>query len=205
MVSYLQASEEFIVLATASSGTSAENGAATNTEVGAGDGHGAKDPFPPFDPSTYGSQLLWLAITFGLLYYLMSKIALPRIASILEDRRDRIANDLSEAERLRAETDEAIAAYETDLANARKEAQGIAQATRDKLSSDIEAKRTQVEVELAEKLASAETRIQDIKTKALGEVSGIATDTADAIVAELLGQSADKAAVESAVNTAMKH
>ena len=57
--------------------------------------------FPPFESHTFGSQLLWLAITFGALYFLMSRIALPRVASILETRSDRIASDLGEAQRLK--------------------------------------------------------------------------------------------------------
>ena len=103
--------------------------AVATSELPGGDAHGA---FPPFDPETFGSQLFWLAITFGLLYTLMAKVALPRIATILEERNDRIADDLAEAEKLKRETDEAIAAYEQALGEARQNAYGIAQAARDK-------------------------------------------------------------------------
>ena len=71
-----------------------------------GDDHGS-GVFPPFDPATFPSQLLWLAITFAALYFLMSRVALPRIGSILETRRTRIEGDLKEAERLRQETPQA--------------------------------------------------------------------------------------------------
>ncbi|MEH0071562.1 hypothetical protein V6L77_16570 [Pannonibacter sp. Pt2-lr] len=71
--------------------------------------------FPPFDPTHFVSQLFWLFVTFLVFYWIMKNVALPRIAGILEDRHDRIAGDLSEAERLKRETDEAIAAYEQAL------------------------------------------------------------------------------------------
>ena len=94
--------------------------------------------FPPFDATTFGSQLLWLAITFAALYLLMSRVALPRIGEILEVRRDRIEGDLAEADRLRQKTDQAIAAYEAALAEARQKAHGIAEDTRSELKREME-------------------------------------------------------------------
>ena len=79
--------------------------------------------FPPFDASTFASQLLWLAITFVALYLLMSRIALPRIGSILETRHQRVEGDLAEAQRLKDQSDAAIAAHEKALAEARGRAQ----------------------------------------------------------------------------------
>ena len=78
----------------------------------------AEGSFPPFDASTFASQILWLVITFGLFYLFMSRVVLPRIASILETRRDRIAQDLNEANRLKDEADQAFATYEQELADA---------------------------------------------------------------------------------------
>ena len=83
-----------------------------------GEAHSAG--FPPFDSSTFASQLLWLAISFGLFYWLLSTKVLPRISGILEARADRIARDLAEAQRLKAESDAAGAAYEAALAAARR-------------------------------------------------------------------------------------
>ncbi len=158
----------------------------THTETGVAHDEGGGQ-FPPFDTSSFGSQLLWLAIFFGLLYYLMSKVALPRIAGILEDRRDRIEGDRAEAVRLKEETDEAIATYEQALGEARAKAGAIARSTRDSLAADVEAKRQAVEEELAEKLAAADARIRDIKAEALGQVSGIATEATEAVVTVLIG------------------
>ncbi len=89
-------------------------------------GGGEHGGFPPFDPATWGSQVFWLAITFGALLLLMRRVALPRIGGILEDRANRIAGDLAEAGRLKEETDAAIAAYEQALAEARQNGHAIA-------------------------------------------------------------------------------
>lgn len=150
--------------------------------------------FPPFDSSTYGAQLFWLTISFGLLYLLMSRIALPRVGEILEVRRDRIEGDLAEAERLRKKTDQAIAAYEAELAEARAKSQGIAEETRTRLKADLDAKRGEVEADLAKKVALAETRIQQTKAKAMSSVDDIAADTAVALVSKLTGKVTLKAA-----------
>lgn len=172
----------------------------TETGVPGGEAHGGGGGFPPFDGSTFPSQLLWLAITFGLFYYLMSKIALPRIAGILEDREDRIAGDLAEAERLKRETDEAIASYEQALAEARNKAHGIARATREKLEADVDAKRSAAEADLNDKLKAAEASISEIKQQAMSEVDGIATEAAEDIVKSLIGGRLTKKELTEAVS-----
>jgi F-type H+-transporting ATPase subunit b len=150
--------------------------------------------FPPFNPETFASQLLWLAITFGFLYFLMSRIAIPRIGSILESRRQRIDGDLREADRLRIETERAAAEYEAALAEARANAHAIAEETRQGIRSDIEGKRAAVEADLAKKVSQAEARIASTKAAALKNVDDIAADTAATLVGQLTGAvSADEA------------
>ena len=161
--------------------------------------------FPPFESDTFASQLLWLAITFGALYFLMSRIALPRVASILEVRSDRIATDLAEAERLKQETEAAIAAYEGSLATARANAQKIAGETRDKVQKEVDTQRKALEDQLAVRLAEAEKKIAATKTKALENVRTIAVDAASDIVAQLLGDKPDAKAVEAAVEASLKN
>lgn len=142
--------------------------------------------FPPFDPSTFASQLLWLAISFGALYLLMSRIALPRVGDILEVRRDRVEGDLAEADRLRQKTDQAIADYEAALAGARQKAHGIADNTRSELKREMEKSRAEVEAELAARVAEAEQSIQATKAEALTNVDEIAAQTAVAVVTALV-------------------
>lgn len=143
--------------------------------------------FPPFDATTFPSQLLWLAITFAALYFVMKRVALPRIGEILEERRDRIEGDLAEAERLRQKTDQAIASYEAALAEARSNAHKIAEAARAENKTKLDAARSKVEANLTKKVTEAEARIAATKTEALGHVDEIATETAQAVVAQLVG------------------
>ena len=159
--------------------------------------------FPPFDPATFGSQLFWLAILFGLLYVLMSRVALPRIGSILEERAARIASDLAESQRLKEASDAAIAAHEQALAEARQNAHGIAQKARDAAKAEIAADRNRIETDLNAKLAAAEAEIGKVKDRALSEVDAIAKDAVETIVEVLVGTKVGKAEVESAVAAAM--
>ncbi|MFN0262634.1 F0F1 ATP synthase subunit B [Tepidamorphus sp. 3E244] len=173
----------------------------THTAVGTAADHGGEHgaTFPPFDSSTFASQLVWLAITFGLFYYLMSKMVLPRIAQTLEQRHDRIASDLAEAERLKSETDEAIAAYEQSLAEARQRANEIAKSTRDRVQSSIDAERTEAEDALATRMQEAEARIAEVKAQAMSNVDEIATEAAAEIVSALGGGKATKAELSKTV------
>ncbi|MCF8471140.1 MAG: F0F1 ATP synthase subunit B' [Parvibaculum sp.] len=155
---------------------------------------------PQLEFHTFVPQLVWLVIVFGYLYVLMSRVALPRVATVLEERRDRIADDLDQAEQFKRQTDEAIEAYEQALAEARSKAHEIAQATRDALHEETERQRLAIEARLAAKIADAEKQIAATKDAALQNVRAVAVDVADAIVAQLLGE-ADRAAAESAVNT----
>lgn len=172
------------------------------TEAHGGEG-AHSDVFPPFDPSTFGSQLLWLALAFGALYLVMSRLALPRIGEILEVRRDRIESDLAEADRMRQKTDQAIEDYEKALAAAKASAQGIAEETRTSVKTELDKKRADIEADLASKVASAEVRIQKTKTDALENVGEIAVDTAQALVAQLSSKVPVKAA-RDAVAKAVK-
>lgn len=165
------------------------------------EGEGAN--FPPFDVNTFGSQLLWLAITFAVLYLLMSRVIVPRLSGILEDRRERIAGDLRIAAESKARAEEAGEAYEKALAEARGRAHALAQETRDRLAAEVAEKRAALEAELARNLADAEARITASKEKAMGNVEAIASDAAAAIVERLTGQAPAADVVAAAVGKAM--
>jgi F-type H+-transporting ATPase subunit b len=165
--------------------THAAGGETVATTEAHGEEHGT---FPPFDPVHFGPQLFWLALSFIVLYVVMSRVALPRIGGILESRRVRIDGDLKEAERLRVETERALAAYEQALAEARTNAHTIAEETRAGIKADLEGKRAAVEADLGGKLAAAEARIQKTKTEALTNVDEIAAETVALLVEKLTGK-----------------
>ncbi|MBD8907889.1 F0F1 ATP synthase subunit B [Methylorubrum zatmanii] len=166
-------------------------------------GHGGA--FPPFESHTFLSQLIWLALAFGLLYYLMSKVALPRIEAILGERANRLSADLGEAQRMKAEADAAGEAYETSLRQAQAKAQSIAQDTRNALSAEADAKRKALEAELNQKLAASEATIRSRTAEAMGNVRTIAGETASAIVERLTGQAPDQASLNRALDATPAH
>ncbi len=147
-------------------------------------GHSA---FPPFQAEHYPSQIVWLTISFVLLYVLMAKVALPRIGSILAERSRVIGDELAAAEGLKARSDAAHAAYEKALADARARAQGIAGGTRERQARETEELHKRLEAQLHERLAAAEQSIARTRTAAMGNVHAIAADTASAIVERLIG------------------
>jgi F-type H+-transporting ATPase subunit b len=183
--------------------THADPTADTHATTEAHGGEHGSDVFPPFDPATFPSQLLWLTITFAALYLLMSRVALPRIGGILANRKAIIDADLAAADASRQKTDAAIAAYEAALAAAKSKAQGIANESREAIQADLAAKRSAVEADLTAKVSAAEARINVTKTEAMTHVDEIATATAQTVVTQLVGDvSADS--VRAAVAKASK-
>ena len=165
--------------------------------------HGGKSGgLPQLNPADFAPQLIWLAITFVVLYFILARVALPRIGEVIEERRDRVQRYLDAAERFKKDTDAALAAYERALSEARSKASSMAKDMRDKLAAETDKERGSVEAQLAAKLAEAETRIAATKTKALSSVNEIAAETASAVVSKLLGEDVSPAEVKKLLQPA---
>jgi F-type H+-transporting ATPase subunit b len=160
--------------------------AATNTHTASPAG---ETSFPPFQKENFPSQLFWLALTFVLLYVLMSKIALPRIGSIIADRGKRIGNDIAAAQRFKEQSEQTHSAYEKALADARIRAQSIANAERERRSAAANETSKRLEAQLHEQSTAAEHSIAATRMAALGNIEAIAAATAPAIVQQLIGKS----------------
>ena len=161
--------------------------------------------FPPFESQHFPSQIFWLAVMFLLLYVLMSRIALPRIASIFAERSKRIGDDLAAAQRFKEQSEAANTAYHKSLADARSRAQGIANDTREQQAAAAAATNKQLEAQLHEKLAAAEQSITATRTAAMGNVGSIAAETASAIVERLIGMVPAERDVTAALAEVSKH
>jgi F-type H+-transporting ATPase subunit b len=175
-------------------------GTTAHTEADGGHGGG----FPPFEGDTFASQLVSLLIAFVALYLIVSRIALPRVGSLLDERQNAIEGDLAAAQKLKDESDSALKAYESELAVARSRAQAIGTETREKLSAASEAERKTLEQQLSVKLAEAEKTIASTREAAMSNVRGIAAEAAAAIVQRLTGMLPDGTAVNSAVDASLK-
>ena len=180
----------------------AEKGHGTGTHTEADGGHGGG--FPPFESSTFASQLVSLVIAFVALYVIVSRFALPRVEGVIDARQNAIEGDLAAAQKLKDESDAALRAYETELASARSRAQAIGNETREKLNAAAEAERKKLEDQLTAKLAAAEKQIAATRETAMSNVRGIAADAAGAIVQRLTGVLPDGNTLNSAVDASLK-
>src|SRR3977135_4642409 len=156
------------------------NAKGTTAHTEADGGH--KAPFPPFQKDTFASQLVSLLVAFVALYLIVSRIALPRVGSLLDERQNKIEGDLAAAQKLKDEPDAALKAYESELAAARSRAQAIGTETRDRLNAAAEAERKTLEECLSVKLAEAEKTIAATREAAMSNVRGIAAHAAAPIV-----------------------
>jgi F-type H+-transporting ATPase subunit b len=153
---------------------------------------------PQLDFSTFGNQIFWLVVALVVIYLILSRVALPRIAAVLAERQGTITNDLAAAEDLKAKAVEAENAYNKALADARAEAQRIAAETRAEIQAGLDEAIAKADEQIAAKAAESEKAIAEIKAGALEGVKAVATETAEALVTALSG-SADKDAVAAAV------
>jgi F-type H+-transporting ATPase subunit b len=158
---------------------------------------------PQLEVSTFLPQLVWLAITFCLLYLLMAWIGLPRVGRIIEARRRRIDDDLARAAQLKSEAEAVMAAYQQALATARSEAQSVVKQTTDRFAADAAERQRQLSEALAQQTAAAEREIAAAKQNALAEMHGIAVDVGRSIAEKVTGSAPDAPSLAEAVDRAI--
>nr|WP_319247886.1 F0F1 ATP synthase subunit B' [uncultured Celeribacter sp.] len=176
---------------------------ATETH-GAEMAHGAAEAgMPQLDFATFPNQIFWLLVTLVVIYFVLSKIALPRISTVLAERSGTIMNDISAAEELKLKAKEAEDAYNAALAEAKAEAQRISNETRAAIQADLDAATAKADAEIAAKVAESEKAIAEIREGAMESVKEVAKETAKELVVAL-GASADARTVTAAINARMK-
>jgi F-type H+-transporting ATPase subunit b len=156
---------------------------------------------PQLDVSTFSSQIFWLIICFGTLYWLLSRRALPRVSEILEARQDRIAADLDQAQRLRREAEAALATYEKAMGQAHDEAQALLAEVQNRLQAEAAGRQAELDRQLAGQLAEAEARIASARERALAEMEVAAIGAAQAAAARLAGVEVSPDAAQSALRS----
>jgi F-type H+-transporting ATPase subunit b len=158
---------------------------------------------PQFDPAVWMPQLVWLAVSFVVLYLLMAKVALPRVSEVLEEREERIDESLRKAEMLRLRAEDAIAAYEGTIAEVRAKAAEEVRAARERAAADAVERNAQLGERLAAEISAAEERIHRARTAAIAGLRDVAVAVSGAAVERLIGQRVEPKAVASAVDAAL--
>ncbi|HTI66375.1 MAG TPA: hypothetical protein VL460_02385 [Caulobacteraceae bacterium] len=144
-------------------------------------------------------QIVWLLIIFTVLYIVLSRVFLPKVGGTMEARDQRIAGDMAEARRLRDQAEAEAQAAEAEMAEARARALKTAADSKARSAAQAAERQAALEAELGAKLATAEASIRASRDQAMGQVRGIALETAAAIAEKLTGQAASPAQVEQAL------
>lgn len=148
------------------------------------------------------AQLVWLLIIFGALYYIMAVYALPRVESVLEDRRRRIEGDLEAAQAMKAQADAAITEYREAAMKARAQSQAAIAAALATAEAETQARADALAAKLAAQIDAADARIAAAREGAMGALREVAVETAGALVTKLSGQT-QPALVGAAVDRAL--
>ncbi len=167
--------------------------------AGGHEGGAAAVGMPQLDFSTFPSQIFWLLVALGVLYFILSRVALPRIAGVIEERHDAIEDDLDRAAEFKRRAGEAEKAYERALAEARANAQTIAAEARAVIQKDLDAATAKADAEIAARAAESEARIREIREGAMANAEAVANDVAVALIEALAPGAGDAKAARKAV------
>lgn len=170
--------------------------------IAAGSGEDAKAGLPQFDPATLTEQVFWLVVLFALFYFLMARVALPRLTAVLESRQSRIDADLDQAQKLKAEAEKALHEFEALMADARAKAQEIHSEARQKITAHSAQRQAAVEAQLAQEAQDAEARISKAVDAAMSDVKAVSAEIAAEMTEKLVGLKVDDAAAQAAAAAA---
>ncbi len=157
---------------------------------------------PQMDTSTYASQLFWLAILFAGLYWAMDRIFLKKLGGIIEERRNRLADDYDQAAELKAQAQDAEKTYIQALNDARAKASSIAAETRTMLDKEIAAMQAETDAKLSGRVQAAEASIAEMQVRATAKVKEAAVETTQALVEALIDEKPTQDAVTAAIAAA---
>ncbi|MBD3677993.1 MAG: F0F1 ATP synthase subunit B' [Rhodobacteraceae bacterium] len=158
---------------------------------------------PQLDFATFPNQIFWLLVTLVVIYFILSRVALPRIAAVLAERQGTITNDLAAAEELKKKAEEAEEAYNQALADARAEAHRIVGEAKAEMQAELDAATAKADAEISAKAAESEKAIGEIRAGAMDAIKDVAREAAAEIVSTL-GLKADQKAIDKAVTAKLK-
>jgi len=159
---------------------------------------------PQLDFTTFPNQIFWLVVALVVIYFILNRVALPQIASVLAERQGTIQRDLDQAEEMKRKAQEAEAAYEKALAEAKAQAAEIVADTKAEIAKEVEAATAKADAEIAAKSAEAEKAIGEIRASAAKSVEDVAKATAKDVISAVTGEKVDAKTVTAAVKAQLK-
>ncbi|HIC65958.1 MAG: F0F1 ATP synthase subunit B' [Paracoccus sp. (in: a-proteobacteria)] len=202
MISLLQEAATTVVEQSQGAAAASEHGGAT-AQAAAAAGEASAPGMPQLNFDTFPNQIFWLAISLVVLYWVLSKIALPRIAAVISDRQGAITGDLMAAEEFKQRAKDAEAAYDKALAEARGEAGKIVAANRAEIQKELDAAIAHADAEIAARVSESEKRIREIRDSAQADARQVAREVTAQLV-ETFGGQVDQGAVDQAVDNRME-
>ena len=164
----------------------------------------AEAGMPQLDPKYWASQAFWLVLIFALLYLAISKFFIPKIKDGLDDRENKIKNDIDEANKLKELSEKRQKEYSLVIENAKKEVQKILNENKNKLSIEIQNKKKIIEKEIEEEIQKAQIEIKNLKKNSIADISKVSEEVASKIIEEISGDKLNQNSIKAAISESSK-
>ena len=159
----------------------------------------AEAGMPQLDPTYWASQAFWLILIFTALYLALSNLFIPKIKDSIDNRENKIKDDLDEAQKLKNLAEQRLKEYELSIENAKKEVQKIVFESKNRLNREIQNKKKQFEKEIEKEIKNAEKEIEDLKKNSLKNISVISEEMASKVVEQISGEPMNQSSVKAAI------
>ena len=160
---------------------------------------GESGGMPQLNPEFWVSQIVWLILTFGILYIVLSKLILPKISDNLESRKSQILENIEMAETQREESEKKLKEFEKIIIESKLEAKNYFNEARQKILNDINSKRAALEKDIDEEISAAEQEVNNLKNTSSEKIKNIAIETSSELIKRLIGEEANNSSVSAIV------
>jgi len=164
----------------------------------------AETGMPQLDPKYWASQAFWLILVFSILYISIAKFYLPKIKNNLDDRENKIKEDLDEANKIKSLSEKKLEEYNIILENSKKEVTKILLESKNKLNSDIQNKKDKMEKEIENEISKAQKEILELKKNSINSINNISEEIASNIIEKISGDKLNESSVKAAVEDVSK-
>ena len=164
----------------------------------------AEAGMPQLDPTYWASQAFWLILVFTILYLSIAKFYLPKIKNNLDNRENKIKEDLDAANKFKDVSESKLKEYEKILENSKKEVIKILLESKSKLDKDIQTKKSNMEKEIENEISKAQEEITELKKNSISDIQNISKDIASNIIENISGDKLNESSIKAAVEDISK-